>query len=173
MRALAILGAGGILVCSIGAGVALSGEAFSQESTSRPLVSEAQYEAWQKELSNWGRWGKDDELGTLNLVTPAKRRSAMALVKEGVPVSLAANAFTEKASDVPCPAEWGMTSATDSGATDRVAFPCIHGAASTHIDSLAHTFFRGRMWNGYETARLVTKDKGAEKNSVLPMKSGI
>jgi hypothetical protein len=145
----------------------------SQSSSSRPVVSEAQFEAWQTELSNWGRWGRDDELGTLNLITPAKRRSAMALAKEGAPVSLAANVFTEKASDVPCPAEWAMTSATQTGATDRVAFPCIHGAASTHIDSLAHTFFRGRMWNGYDTTALVTTARGAEKNSVLPMKAGI
>jgi kynurenine formamidase len=158
--------------CSVSIAAVLSENASSQEST-RPLVTEAQYEAWQTELSNWGRWGKDDELGTLNLITPAKRRAAMALVKEGVPISLAANALTEKAADVPCPAEWAMTSATQTGATDRVAFPCIHGAASTHIDSLAHTFFRGKMWNGYDTSVLVTKDKGAARNSVLTMKNGI
>lgn len=171
MRALAIRAAVAILLSSTA--VALSGEAASQQSPSRPLVTEAQYEAWQTELSNWGRWGGDDQLGTLNLITPARRRAAMALVREGVPVSLAANAFTEKATDVPCPAEWAMTSASDTGATDRVAFPCIHGAASTHIDSLAHTFFRGKMWNGYDTSTLVTRERGAEKNSVLTMKNGI
>ena len=42
--------------------------------------SPAQFEAWQKELSNWGRWGKDDEIGTLNLITPEKREAALALV---------------------------------------------------------------------------------------------
>ena len=173
MRALTIRRAVSIFVWSIGIAAVLSCDAASQESSSRPLVTEAQYEAWQTALSNWGRWGRDDQLGTLNLITPAKRRAAMALVKEGVPVSLSANAFTEKAADVPCPVEWAMTSASDTGATDRVAFPCIHGAASTHIDSLAHTFFRGKMWNGYDTSALVTKERGAEKNSVLPMKNGI
>ena len=173
MRALVSRSAVSILVCFVGIAAVLSGDAATQQSSSRPLVTEAQYEAWQTELSNWGRWGKDDELGTLNLITPAKRRAALALVKEGVPVSLAANAFTEKAADVPCPAEWAMTSASQTGATDRMAFPCIHGAASTHIDSLAHTFFRGKMWNGYDTSVLVTKEKGAAKNSVLTMKSGI
>lgn len=173
MRALTIRKAVSILVCLIAIVAALSGDVASQQSSSRPLVTEAQYEAWQTELSNWGRWGTDDQLGTLNLITPAKRRAAMALVKEGIPVSLSANAFTEKAADVPCPAEWAMTSASQTGATDRVAFPCIHGAASTHIDSLAHTFFRGKMWNGYDTSTLVTKEKGAEKNSVLTMKNGI
>jgi hypothetical protein len=51
-----------ILVCSLGIAAALVSEAASQGSSSRPLVSEAQFEAWQTELSNWGRWGKDDEL---------------------------------------------------------------------------------------------------------------
>src|SRR6201996_1676169 len=159
------------LVGSLGITAVLAGGAAAQGVPARPLVSEAQFEAWQTELSNWGRWGKDDELGTLNLVTPAKRMSALALVKEGVPVSLSTNGFTEKAVDVPCPAEWAMTTHSDTGATDRVAFPCIHGAASTHIDSLAHTFFRSKMWNGYDASKLVTMQKGAEKNSVLPMKN--
>ena len=164
MSALAFSRAVSILVCSLGFAAALVGDAASQGTASRPLVSEAQFEAWQTELSNWGRWGKDDELGTLNLITPEKRRAALALVKEGVPASLSTNTAFEKAIDVPCPAEWAMTSARMDGATDRVAFPCIHGAASTHIDSLAHTFFAGKMWNGYDAA-LVTST-GAAKNSI-------
>jgi hypothetical protein len=161
-----------ILGCSLGIAAATADDAASQEA-SRPVVSEAQFAAWQTELSNWGRWGKDDQLGTLNLITAARRMAALALVKEGVPVSLSTNTFFEKAVDVPCPAEWAMTSSSLTGATDRVAFPCIHGAASTHIDSLAHTFFAGKMWNGFDATKLVTMEKGAEKNSVMPMKSGI
>src|SRR5690349_22942653 len=156
MSALVFSRAVSMLVCSLGIAAALPGDAASQGSPSRPLVSEAQFEAWQTQLSNWGRWGKDDELGTLNLVTPAKRMAALALVKEGVAVSLSTNTSMEKAVDVPCPAEWAMTATSQTGATDRVAFPCIHGAASTHIDSLAHTFFAGKMWNGYDSSALVT-----------------
>jgi hypothetical protein len=161
------------LLLSLGFAASFVGDAASQGAPTRPLVSEAQFEAWQTELSNWGRWGKDDELGTLNLITPAKRMAALALVKEGVPVSLSTNGFTQKALDVPCPIDWAMTTTSETGATDRVAFPCIHGAASTHIDSLAHTFFASKMWNGYDASKLVTMQKGAEKNSVLPMKNGI
>src|SRR5262249_57615589 len=40
-------------------------------------------------LSNWGRWGADDELGTINHITPAVRRRAAALVRDGVPVTCA------------------------------------------------------------------------------------
>ena len=137
------------------------------------LVSPAEYERWQMELSNWGRWGASDELGTLNLITPAKRRAAVALVKEGVTVSLASTAFTEKGVDVPCPVEWKMVTASESGATDQVAFPCIHGAGTTHLDSFAHRFFNGKMWNGYPVSSLVTRDGGAARNSILTMKSGI
>ena len=36
-----------------------------------------------KELSNWGRWGDDDEVGTLNFVTPGKRVQAAGLVRTG------------------------------------------------------------------------------------------
>src|SRR5690349_8718811 len=81
--------AASILFCATVITAAIAGDAASQPS--RPTVSEAQFAAWQKELSNWGRWGKDDEIGTLNLITPAKRRAAFALVKEGVPVSLSTN----------------------------------------------------------------------------------
>ena len=52
------------------------------------MVTRAQFEAWFKEISNWGRWGKDDELGTLNLITAEKRKAAAALVRDGVSVSL-------------------------------------------------------------------------------------
>lgn len=138
-----------------------------------PLITQAQYDRWQIELSNWGRWGKEDELGTLNLITPAKRRAAAALVREGVTVSLASVAQTEKGLDVPCPNEWAMLTLTEAGATDRIAYPCIHGAGTTHIDAFAHRFFGGRMWNGYAVSGLVTQEGGAARNSVLTMKDGI
>jgi kynurenine formamidase len=150
-----------------------SAQAPAQSASQRPLVAPAEYARWQKELSNWGRWGPNDEMGALNLITPAKRRAAAALVKDGVTVSLASNAATQKDVDVPCPAEWSMVSATPGAATDRIAYPCIHGAGATHIDSFAHIFFNGQMWNGYQVAAAVTKEGGASRNSVLNMKDGI
>src|SRR4029079_19187089 len=48
--------------------VSLAAQSSSSGTRSRPLVSEAQYETWQTQLSNWGRWGPDDQLGTLNLI---------------------------------------------------------------------------------------------------------
>lgn len=52
-----------------------------------------------KELSNWDRWGPDDELGASNLITPAKRKQAAALVKEGLTISLAHDVIQEDAAD--------------------------------------------------------------------------
>jgi kynurenine formamidase len=138
-----------------------------------PLVSAAEYERWQMDLSNWGRWGPDDELGALNLITPAKRLEAAALVQEGITVSLARTAQTEESADNPCPVQWEMVNASPRGASDRVAYRCIHGLGSTHIDGFAHRFFGGKMWNGYPIADLVTMEGGAQKNSVLTMKDGI
>lgn len=48
-----------------------------------PTVSRAEYDTWRAEVSNWGRWGRDDELGTLNFITPGKKVAAADLVKEG------------------------------------------------------------------------------------------
>jgi len=141
-------------------------------SASLPLVTPAEYLRWQTELSNWGRWGKDDELGTLNLITPAKRKQALALAKEGFTVSLARDASAAKEVDNPCPIEWELTTDRPETVTDRVAYPCIHGPGTTHLDSFAHMFFEGKMWNGY-SRNLVTRESGATKVSILTMKNGI
>jgi kynurenine formamidase len=154
------------------AAVALVAIGAAQQDSSRPVVTKAQYEQWQKDLSNWGRWGPNDELGTLNLITGAKRRQAAALVKEGLAVSLASTANTSKEIDNPCPVEWAMTNVAPGVAMDRIAYPCIHGAGTTHLDSFAHIFFDGKMWNG-DSAALVTREGGAAKSSILTMKNGI
>ena len=173
MRTLVVGASAVVLFGAFTVATVRSGGAVPQGAASPPLVTQAQYERWQVELSNWGRWGKDDEMGTLNLITQAKRRTAAALVREGFSVSLASNASTEKGIDVPCPVDWAMLTASDEGATDRVAFPCIHGAGATHLDSFAHRFFNGKMWNGFPVSGLVTMENGAAKNSVLTMKNGI
>ena len=137
-----------------------------------PFLSEALYLRWQEDLSNWGRWGPDDELGALNLITPQKRKAA-ALVQAGITVSLARNADTVESVDNPCPVRWEMISASAGGASDRISYECIHGAGTTHIDGFAHRFFGGKMWNGYPIADTVTMSGGASKNAVLTMKDGI
>ena len=144
-----------------------------QDGTPAPLVSQAQYERWQTELSNWGRWGPDDELGAANLITPEKRAQAAGLVRDGFTVSLSSDA--EKVATVanPCPIEWSMVRASRASASDTVAYPCIHGPGTTHLDAFAHIFFDGKMWNGYDVDGLVTMEDGATKNSIMAVKDGL
>ncbi len=162
-----VMGGSALILASVGvilATLALSGSPAAAQQTTHPLVTQAEYQRWEKELSNWGRWGKDDEMGTLNLITPAKRKQAAALVKEGFSVSLARDASKEKEIDNPCPIEWAMTTMSPEMVMDRVAYPCIHGPGTTHLDSFAHVFFDGKMWNGYSTS-LITKEQGALKRA--------
>ena len=107
-------------------------------------VTAAQDQRWKTELSNWGRWGKDDQIGTLNLITPAKRREAAALVRDGVSVSLAADADTEKAVDNPSPYEHAMLGI----GSDRIGI-AYHGIAHTHLDAWNHIHANGVFYNGY------------------------
>jgi len=144
-----------------------------QPDSSAPLVSAEQYERWQTELSNWGRWGPNDELGAANLITPAKRAEAANLVSEGFTVSLSSTAQTYESLDNPCPIAWSMVRASRASASDTVAYPCIHGPGTTHLDAFAHIFFDGKMWNGYDVEGLVTMEGGAAKNSIMAVKNGL
>ena len=59
-------------------------------------MAKADFDKLVKSLSNWGRWGKDDQLGALNLITPEKRKQAAQLVTSGVSISLSRNVITVK-----------------------------------------------------------------------------
>ena len=70
--------------------------------TARPTIAtDADFRRAMKELSNWGRWGEQDELGAANLITPAKRKQALALAREGRTISLSHDVPQEKAVDTP------------------------------------------------------------------------
>src|SRR5688500_1935431 len=70
-------------------------------STQEPgrLVTLDKLKQWERELSNWGRWGKDDERGLLNLITPEKTKQSLALVTEGKTVTLQINPIKKQGSD--------------------------------------------------------------------------
>ena len=63
-------------------------------------VNAAAIKEASSKLSNWGRWGKDDQIGVLNLITPEKRAQAMALAKKGVVVSMQRKSTLMKAPPV-------------------------------------------------------------------------
>lgn len=136
-------------------------------------VTKAQFDSWLQEISNWGRWGADDELGTLNLITPAKTKSAAELVREGVTVSLALD-LNKQADELNTnPFEHTLTVSTFAGhevAGDRYAVE-YHGFAHSHIDGLPHFAHAGKLYNGFDVDTL--KPEGAEKLGIHNFKNGI
>jgi kynurenine formamidase len=140
----------------------------------RPPVTRETVSRWMEELSNWGRWGAQDQLGTINLITPAKRKQAATLVREGVSVSLARDAEKEKAEDNPAPFGHEMTGhgATPNSQGSGDAYSVrYHGYAHSHMDSLCHMFWEGKMYNGYPQQEVT--EKGAAKLGVNNFKNGI
>lgn len=115
--------------------------------------------AWERELSNWGRWGADDQRGTLNLITTEKVRQAAALVRDGVTVSLGHFVSEEKAIDSQTfgPTEIWMTSIDPATGLPRFALDAVsfslHDGQLSHLDALCHyrTERDGRyvVYNGY------------------------
>jgi kynurenine formamidase len=165
--------------CALAIFLVIAGLAWAGAQQRRPItapadhvVTQALMDSWKTELSNWGRWGKDDEKGTLNLITPAKRRQAAALVKDGFVVSLARDAATERDVDNGNPYEHAMVSVRDAASTDRIAVS-FHGYAHTHLDGLAHHFLNGKMYNGFLRTEHVTMEGGATKGSIHNIKEGI
>ena len=137
-------------------------------------VTGADVNRWMKELSNWGRWGKDDQKGTFNLITPAVRLRAAALVRQGVSVSLARNDSTEDAPDnKPAFGHAMLTTGADPAAQfamDRYT-QAYHGSGITHLDALAHMFFGATLFNG--VPRNSVTQAGAARLDVLNFKEGI
>src|SRR6195256_2777539 len=138
------------------------------QSASTPVVTGAEYERWKTDLSNWGRWGKDDQIGALNLITPEKRKQAAGLVTEGFSVSLAGDADTVQAVDNPNPYEVKMLAIGN----DRIGV-AYHGIAHTHLDSLAHINDNGVFYNGYKPDPDAVLKNGHSKNSIHNVKNGI
>jgi putative cyclase len=149
---MAIAGAG---VMAIGLAPTASSRANAQAPASPPPVDpkvaaravSIPYEQVIKmttDLSNWGRWGKEDERGSLNLVTPQKTLQALKLSKDGVYVSLAHFAELTKQADN---FNFGETKHWMSfvdpqthkvrGALDNISFG-IHDGTNSHLDSLCH-----------------------------------
>lgn len=139
----------------------------------QPDYDAAYVAALHEELSNWGRWGAGDQLGTLNLITPEKRISASKLVKSGMSVSMAYPVFKAPTQDSPRPFEHEMVTVpddTNDWAVDRVGV-VFHGLGHTHIDALCHLGHQGRYYNGFSLAG--TTAEGCGKNGIEHIANGI
>ena len=112
---------------------------------SEHAVSRAQFDRWMEDISNWGRWGTDDELGTLNLITPERRRAAAGLVRSGEAVSMALD--LNKRADPLNTNPFNHSLEVGAFGGHEVAGDAYsvqyHGFAHSHIDGLAHFAHKG------------------------------
>lgn len=155
-------------VCLIGFSAAQEYKVHPSTQTPSHLVTLDTLKQWEDDLSNWGRWGPDDQRGTLNLITPEKTLQAAALVQVGETVTLQHFVIEEKAMDSQAYGiydHW-MTDldpvtgaplrvkdgAEPSFAMDEVQF-ALHDGMMSHMDALCHyrSEVDGRyiIFNGY------------------------
>ncbi len=115
-------------------------------------VSLEEFDNWFENVKNWGRWGQNDTIGTLNLITPGKRKAASKLVKKGITVSLAHNLETDSTINNSDPMELKILTIDEkSGALwvmESLAFKAYHGFANSHMDWFSHTAYKGKFYGG-------------------------
>jgi kynurenine formamidase len=140
---------------------------------SRP--TEEEVHGYFESLSNWGRWGPDDQLGTLNLITDLKRAEAARVVRSGKAVGCSRPiAFERNAKDVEYPPLHFMIRSAEqsSGSVHDFLGLAPHGLTISHVDALAHVFRERRLYNGY-SADSITAESGATVCNVGAMQHGI
>jgi kynurenine formamidase len=124
-----------------------------------------------KAYSNWGRWGVDDRIGTMNYLTDDKRRAAASLVKTGTAFSLSQRfdmdgpqkGWRRRTNPVHTMLDTGVDAALGNqgfphgigGADDVIAMPL---QCSTQWDGLGHIFDHGKAWNGRSAEKVVTSE---------------
>lgn len=119
-------------------------------------VSRTKFDQWMQDISNWGRWGDDDELGTLNLITPEKRVRAASLVTEGRSISLSLFADKEQRALNANPFKHSLSVSRFGDhevAGDEYSVQ-YHGFAHSHMDGLPHFAHKGQMYNGFSVSEL-------------------
>ncbi len=180
--------AAGYVIAIVGiAGLTAYTQAPQRPGTDRAPVTKAQAARWMSEQSNWGRWGKDDQLGALNLVTPQKRQQAMALAKTGTVVSL-----ERRVALSPKPEESKADGKPHGISFYEIRFKTfppddprgnpgfssdiqefhVHGGM-THLDALCHDSDNGRLYNGFPLKEAVTEEAGCTKLGLDNLKDGI
>src|SRR5262245_17027722 len=167
----------------LGAGqAAQSSQPSGSAAANAGTVTKTQFDEWMTKLSNWGRWGKDDERGALNLITSETRRRAAALVKTGTTVSLSRQIPAETPGSGRTPGQPRPINQNGSGANvfliagdylfERQEIE-YHGGRLSHFDALCHVSYNGKLYNGLNFKEVVTEGRGCAKLSVNSAREGI
>lgn len=141
--------------------------------TTPDFPTEAALDTLFDKVSNSGRWGADDELGTLNYITPKTRIAAARLVREGRTVSMGRDLDKVQSPNNPSPVRHTMAyqAHTPIGAVDEVAMP-LHGFVNTHLDAIAHVYRGEDIYNGRRAQEIVTS-AGLAFGDICAQRDGI
>jgi kynurenine formamidase len=156
------------LACSLILAAALASTGSAQTPATRSPVNAEEFDRLFQQVKNWGRWGADDQLGSVNLITAAKRKQALSLARTGQTVSLVHNPITDKAEDNNNPFEHTMLPGFNM---DRYGV-AYHGYAHSHMDALCHILYKDQTYNGYARA-VVNTDKGCTRLGIDNLKQGL
>ena len=124
-------------------------------------VKTQEFDEMMKEVSNKGRWGSDDEMGTMNLIDKTCRVDAARLVTEGVSVSLALDLNTVLSELNTIPFKHRRFSDVWKGhevAGDELVLS-YHGFSHSHIDGLLHFAYKGEYYNGFKYQDMVSTNE--------------
>ena len=142
-----------------------------------PMQTNEDFQRAMEELSNWGRWGAEDELGQANFITPEKVLQATALVREGITVSMAHDVV--QADEVESPDTSAILNrevlrVSPTGASDRYQYSgSYHGTIHSHLDSLdCHIMYEGSGYNGVTWEEVEAAD-GCPRGSIHAHRNGI
>jgi hypothetical protein len=167
------------LSCWISMVTLSAGQAPGQTQGNVSSVTKEQFDHWMTTLSNWDRWGKADQLGAINLITPTKRQQAVALVRTGTIVSLSRDLPRERQVD------GSRSGARQSGGKFTQRFFMngaavheeqeieYHGSRLSHMDALCHVSYNGKLYNGFDFNEVFSSDKGCDKLGIGNVKNGI
>lgn len=136
----------------------------------RPLTA-ADIDVLFNELSNWGRWGADDQRGTLNLITPDKRLQAASLVKEGISISLASDFPALQMTDDYLQMTMTMTAQPGAPVAMDEWRIFYHGLNYAHMDSLCHARYKDKAYNGFPASDAT--EMGCVSSGIEYLKDGM
>ena len=144
-----------------------------------PKVSLEEFDRVFESVKNWGKWGPNDQLGTLNYITRDKVRQAAGLVKSGRQVSMEIPINKVAGPDNPNQAFHYVTQSHDidinshglTFALDFLGMAC-HGDCHTHIDALCHIAYKGKTYNGKPALEVMTS-KGATTLDITSYGNGL
>ena len=148
--------------------------AIPVQTAAQETMSADEFDRMMQAVSNAGRWGPADGLGTLNLITPEITQAAVQEVRDGESVSMSLDLARDEGPNVRVPLErdFSVVGGTAASGWALESFTIdYHGYSFSHIDGLGHAIYRGTLYNGVRAEDL--SEEGAGRVGVEKMRQGI